>query len=103
MYDIKWIRENPEAFKRGLARRGLDSDAIYNELIKFDEDRRSTITQVQQWQQDRNRLSAEIGAAKKAGDHTLAAELMERVSRIKGDLTRAGEQVAESLGGDLGK
>ena len=23
MYDIKWIRENPNAFDRGLKRRGL--------------------------------------------------------------------------------
>jgi seryl-tRNA synthetase len=103
MYDIKWIREHPEAFKRGLTRRGLSSDAIYDELIALDESRRSTITKVQQWQQDRNRISAEIGAAKKAGDHALAAELMERVSRIKGDITRAGEKVAESSSGDLEK
>ena len=24
MYDIKWIREHPEAFDRGLTRRGLE-------------------------------------------------------------------------------
>ena len=24
MYDIKWIREHPDAFDRGLKRRGLD-------------------------------------------------------------------------------
>ncbi len=23
MFDVKWIRDNPEAFDRGLARRGL--------------------------------------------------------------------------------
>ena len=27
MHDIKWIRENPEAFDRGLARRGLAPQA----------------------------------------------------------------------------
>ena len=25
MYDIKWIRENPDAFDRGLKRRGLEA------------------------------------------------------------------------------
>ena len=27
MHDIKWIRENPEAFDRAMARRGLSGDA----------------------------------------------------------------------------
>jgi seryl-tRNA synthetase len=103
MYDIKWIREHPEAFKKGLKRRDLDSDAIYKQLIDLDESRRATITQVQQWQEERNRISAEIGAAKKAGDQALAAKLMERVSDIKRDLTKAGEKVADSSISDLGK
>jgi seryl-tRNA synthetase len=103
MYDIKWIREHPEAFEKGLKRRGLDSDAIYKRLIDLDESRRATITQVQQWQEERNRISAEIGAAKKSGDQALAAKLMERVSDIKRDLTKAGAKVADSSISDLGK
>src|SRR4051812_41033915 len=38
MHDIKWIRDNPEAFDRGLARRGLPAQS--GELIELDEKRR---------------------------------------------------------------
>jgi len=27
MHDIKWIRDNPDAFDRGLARRGLPGES----------------------------------------------------------------------------
>jgi seryl-tRNA synthetase len=103
MYDIKWIREHRDAFKKGLKRRGLDSEAIYDELIKLDEERRATITLAQQWQQDRNRISAEIGAAKKAGDEARVAELMEKVSRLKGDIIKASEKTADNTTSELGK
>ena len=35
MFDIKWIRENPEAFDRGLVRRGLSPRAAG--IVKLDE------------------------------------------------------------------
>ena len=35
MHDIRWIREHPEAFDRGLARRGLPAQAAA--LIALDE------------------------------------------------------------------
>ena len=95
MHDIRWIRDNPEAFKRGLKRRGLNSEAIVDEVINLDEQRRANITQMQQWQEERNRKSKEIGKAKAAGDETRAAELLAEVSRLKSDITRASEQVSE--------
>ena len=39
MHDIKWIRDNPEAFDRALARRGLAGEA--QRLIALDERRRA--------------------------------------------------------------
>ena len=35
MYDIKWIRENPDAFDRGLKRRGLEP--LSGKLLALDE------------------------------------------------------------------
>jgi seryl-tRNA synthetase len=93
MHDIKWIRDHPVAFDRGLERRGLDGRSILKEILGLDEERRETIALVQQWQETRNRKSKEIGAAKKAGDEARAAELMEEVSRLKADITKSGEQV----------
>jgi seryl-tRNA synthetase len=91
MHDIKWIRDNPDAFDRSLARRGLRPQS--KELIALDEQRRKTIHMVELWQEKRNRLSKEIGAAKKAKDESKASELMAEVSRLKSDITHAGEQV----------
>jgi seryl-tRNA synthetase len=102
MYDIKWVRENPAAFLEGLRRRHeSNAERILSEILQRDEERRKTIAQVQEWQETRNRKSREIGAAKKAGDETKAAELMEEVSRLKGDITKAGEQVADKLTREL--
>ena len=41
MHDIKWIRENPDAFDRGLARRGLPAESA--KLLALDEKRRAAI------------------------------------------------------------
>jgi seryl-tRNA synthetase len=105
MHDIKWIRDNPEAFDRALARRNLsdyDKERFSSRaILKLDEDRRKTIHQVELWQERRNRLSREIGAAKKAKDEAKAAELMTEVSRLKSDITHAGEQVVETTAKEL--
>src|SRR6187402_3844563 len=81
MYDIKWIRENPQAFDRGLTRRGLEP--LSDKLIKFDETRRSLITKLEQAQARRNSASKEIGQAKAKKDEATAQKLMAEVSELK--------------------
>src|SRR5438132_13371968 len=63
MHDIKWIRDNPEAFDRALARRGLAPEA--SKLIEIDEHRRAAIGKAEAAQARRNAASKEIGEAKK--------------------------------------
>ena len=81
MHDIKGIRENPQAFDRGLARRGLSP--LSASLISLDDLRRSLVTSHQQAQENRNALSREVGAAKRAGNEARAQELMREVAEIK--------------------
>ena len=81
MYDIRWIRENPEAFDRGLTRRGLAP--LSASLIALDEKRRIAITASEQAQARRNAASKEIGEAKKAKDEAKAAALMAEVATLK--------------------
>jgi len=64
MHDIRWIRDNPEAFDRGLARRGLPAESAH--LIELDERRRRAIVTLEQAQASRNAVSKAIGEAKKA-------------------------------------
>jgi seryl-tRNA synthetase len=79
MFDIKWIRENPEAFDEGLARRRLAAQSAV--LIALDKSRREAETQAQELQASRNKLSREIGNAKAKGED--AADIIAEVSRSK--------------------
>ena len=61
MHDIKAIRDNPQAFDDGLARRGLEPRA--ESLIGLDDRRRAAILELQRVQERRNAASKEIGQA----------------------------------------
>jgi seryl-tRNA synthetase len=86
MHDIKWIRENKDAFDKGLARRGLSAEA--GDLIALDEKRRSVIAKLQTMQERRNAVSKEVGEAKKAKDEARAAKLMAEVASIKDEMPK---------------
>lgn len=81
MHDIKSIRENPEAFDAGLARRGVEPQAAA--LVALDADYRAVLTENQQTQARRNEASKAIGAAKAAKDEEKAAALMAEVATLK--------------------
>jgi seryl-tRNA synthetase len=61
MYDLRWIREHPEEFDRGLTRRGLPERA--EAILALDRSWRAAETRAQEAQAQRNRLAREIGAA----------------------------------------
>jgi seryl-tRNA synthetase len=81
MHDIKWIRDNPQAFDRGLARRGLEP--LAGQLLGIDERRRALIQKLEQAQARRNQASKEIGQAKAAKDEPRAQALMAEVGELK--------------------
>ena len=64
MLDIKWIRDNPEALKHALMRRGQSADlaeATVSEAIRLDDARRANLKSLQEMQERRNAASKEIG------------------------------------------
>jgi len=61
MLDLKAIRDDPEAFRAGLARRG-SADAL-DRLVALDALVRSLKTRVEELRADQNRASKEIGQA----------------------------------------
>jgi seryl-tRNA synthetase len=81
MYDIKWIRDNPDAFDRGLQRRGFQPFAA--QLLALDETRRALITRLEQAQARRNAASKEIGQAKAKKDEATAQQLMAEMGELK--------------------
>ncbi len=102
MFDIKWIRDNSEAFDAGLRSRGLAPMA--ERLITLDDARRQHVTRLQEAQSRRNAASKEIGKAKGAKDEALAAKLMAEVADLKETITqgeveerRLDQELAEAL------
>jgi seryl-tRNA synthetase len=93
MHDIKWIRENPQAFDAGLRRRGLEP--LANHLVSIDERRRAIIRVLEGHKAKRNELSVAIGAAKKLKNAEVEADLMAKVALAKISIsTLEGEQTA---------
>lgn len=98
MHDIRFIRENAEAFDAGLARRGLPAQAA--ELIALDEARREAVTAVQVAQSRRNEASKLIGAAMAKGDREGAEAIKAEVAALK-DQMPALEERADDLAAQL--
>jgi len=92
MFDLRWIRENPDAFDQGLAKRGQAPRAA--EVVALDAERRAVQTHLQEAQSRRNELSKRVGAARGAGED--AAELIAEVGSLK-EAIQAGEVENRSL------
>ena len=91
MFDIRWIRENPEAFDRGLQRRG--NEPLSGQVLALDEKLRAAQTELQKLNEARNQASKEIGAAKQRGEDA-AAQIAE-VGRLK-DAVRDAETASRT-------
>jgi len=81
MHDIRFIRENPQAFDAGLALRGLAP--LADSILAADASSRSIQNSLQELLAERNEASKAIGQAKAKKDEALAAQLMERVTALK--------------------
>ena len=82
MFDLRWIREHPDAFDRSLVRRG---DApLSQQVLDLDARRRDAQTRLQEMQERRNAASKEIGAAMQNGRKDEAEKLKAEVGEIKG-------------------
>ena len=87
MHDIRWIRDNPDAFDVALTRRPLtpqDRERFSSRaLLETDESWRKAIGYLEKALARRNAASKEIGEAKKRKDEAHAEDLMIEVSQLK--------------------
>jgi seryl-tRNA synthetase len=81
MHDIKFIRDNPNDFDAGLAKRNLAASAA--QLATLDADVRAAQTTSQLAQARRNDASKLIGQAKAKKDDATADALMAEVAALK--------------------
>ena len=79
MHDIRFIRENPDAFDGAMARRGLEPQS--GSILEMDAKRRALQGQIQDMQSRRNVASKEIGMRKEKGED--AEDLIAEVNEIK--------------------
>ncbi|MBG50907.1 MAG: serine--tRNA ligase [Rhodobiaceae bacterium] len=94
MFDIKLIRDNPDLFDAGLARRGMSAQS--STILELDAKRREIVAATQDAQGRRNAASKQIGAAKGKGDHETADTLMAEVAELKAKI-QAGEEEERQL------
>jgi seryl-tRNA synthetase len=88
LLDLKAIRQDPEAVRAALARRGDGSDERLGEALALDQRRRELLPEVEGLRARQNEASQGIARAKKAGEDAgaLIAE-MQGVSRTVKTLT----------------
>lgn len=79
MHDLKALRENPDAFDRAWARLGVEPASAG--VLAIDERRRALLTELQEWEASRNRLSKDIGQLKRDGGD--ASSAMDQVAQLK--------------------
>jgi seryl-tRNA synthetase len=91
--DLRWVRESPDLLDRALARRGAEPAA--SAILAVDGERRALETALQEHQAERNRLSKEIGEAKRSRDEERAETLMGRVGAIKERIQEGEERLRE--------
>jgi seryl-tRNA synthetase len=98
MHDLRAIRDRPQDFDAGLARRG--AEAASAQILALDEKRRAVATRMQDAQARRNEASKAIGAAMGKGDTATAEALKAEVTALK-DTLPALEDEERALGVEL--
>jgi seryl-tRNA synthetase len=94
MFDLKTIRDDPDAFDRGLARRGLAPRTP--EILALDKEWRAAQTKAEQLQAERNQLNKQIGAAKAKGAD--ASDILKKVGESKDAQSALETQAGEMRG-----
>ena len=94
MHDIKAIRDNPDAFDGGLARRGLGPQAAH--LVSLDAAKREHMQKLQDAQGRRNVASKEVGELLRIGDKVEAEIRKKEVTGIK-EFVTSGEETERRL------
>ncbi len=89
MHDIRAIRDDPAAFDRGWASRGVAPQT--GAILALDAELRAATTALQVAQSRRNEASKLIGMAKAKKDEAGAAALMAEVESLKAVIAEQGE------------
>ncbi len=96
MLDIDAIRSNPQRVQEAIRAKDAGSPDMVDTLLDVDEERRATITEMQEAQARQNDLSSEIGTLKREGKDEEAQQRIEETSRLKEKIDRLKDSVQEA-------
>ncbi|PTM08840.1 MAG: serine--tRNA ligase [Bacteroidetes bacterium] len=85
MLQVPFIRENQELVIERLKKRNLDATEMINEVIKLDEERRQTQTELDNTLAESNALSKEIGMLYQSGKAEEANAIKDKTAQLKED------------------
>jgi len=95
MHDIKWIRDNVDAFDSALKKRGLKSQA--KKILELDDEKRQLVTLIQKLQHSRNEKAEMIAKLSKSNSTELkilkrdAIHIKEKLSELEHKLNEEVE------------
>ena len=91
MLDLKFIRENPEKVKQGIANKN-ERDKV-DEILQLDKHRRELIVHSEELKAKRNQVSAEIPKLKKAGQDI--TEILAEMKKVSDSITELDVKLRE--------
>jgi seryl-tRNA synthetase len=101
MLDIRRLRETPETVKTLLAFRGPGYEAMIDEVLAVDSQRRTNETRWQHLQSERKNLSKQIGALRAKKEDSTALEEESKKLGAEMELLQAASAAAEERQRDL--
>lgn len=93
MLDIKVIRENPEKVKAAMKTRNKDMDALVDEVLKIDVERRKLSQENDALKKKQNDASKEIPKIKKEGGDCSA--IFAEMAKIKEEIKENDDKISE--------
>ncbi|QNJ97693.1 serine--tRNA ligase [Constantimarinum furrinae] len=95
MLQVHEIRENKEAYLKALSKRGINAEAVLEDILKADEERRGSQAKLDEVLAQSNTFSKEIGKLFQSGEQQKANLLKEKTTQLK----EASKELQEQLNG----
>ncbi|HIZ16199.1 MAG TPA: serine--tRNA ligase [Firmicutes bacterium] len=92
MLDIKLIRTNPDMVKQAMRNRGADMDAIIDELLQIDVQRRDVMARAEGMKAKQNDITKQIPRLKKEGADIVS--VMDEMKQLSANIKLADAEVS---------
>lgn len=93
MLDIKMIRQEPDRVKAAMKTRNFDADALIDEVLAIDVERRQIMGKVESMKAEQNAETKKIPAIKKEGGDV--SEIMERMRILSDEIKTCDTELSE--------